>query len=186
MAQAQYIPSTFPDPPQTELTLFYIQRSKNSNLVVYFANANDEGVFDDKTPVTVEWYNMFQMKDPKYDDLDAIPKEGLNALENKMAYGIKCEKKDDEVEATVVSLKKRKMLIRKAAEKESTLTYGDKKFEGKTRKFVAECDINNKRALLKSIYVQAKETMFLPKVAYVVLFGYDLETGEEVHEKIDN
>jgi len=53
--------------------------------------------------------------------------------------------------------------------------------EGVYRAFM---EIDGRQALLDRIFIFAKETFLLPSVEYLELFGVDVETGEEVYEKL--
>src|ERR1700743_2045859 len=64
-----------PDEPNQ---LFYIERSVNSNTVVYTASLDALGAFNDKAPVDAywRWFNVDGHKKP------------LNFVERMMAYGV--------------------------------------------------------------------------------------------------
>src|SRR5579862_2072882 len=67
-----------PDEPNQ---LFYIERSVNSNTVVYAARLNAQGGFDAKAPVDAywRWFNVDGHKKP------------LNFIERMMAYGVRVD-----------------------------------------------------------------------------------------------
>ena len=46
---------TFPVPVNIKNQLFYLQRTTNTNTVVYALNINAKGVLDESTPVKVFW-----------------------------------------------------------------------------------------------------------------------------------
>ena len=63
---------------QDKHVLFYIERSQNSNAVIYEANVND-GKLDQETPVKVYWI-MYEH--------NPVDEEGLTMIERKSAYGM--------------------------------------------------------------------------------------------------
>ena len=67
-----------PDEPDQ---LFYIQRSPNSNTVIYAAKLDGHGEFDSNAPVEAFWrkFNIDGSKQP------------LNFMERMMAYGVRMD-----------------------------------------------------------------------------------------------
>src|SRR5688572_642291 len=65
--------------------LFFIERNKNANIVVYEANLAADGLFDAKNPVHAYWL----MKAEKGQ------REELNKIEREMAYGYSVRVVDD-------------------------------------------------------------------------------------------
>jgi hypothetical protein len=151
----------FPVPPQNGRLLFYLQRNKNANTVVYEANLLPNGKIDSKKPVIVYWI--------RYTEGGA--RKDLNYIQKILAYGIDAEPAPGESQTyilTPVALKQRKIKV-----------VLDK--EGHPQGYLT---INGRTAKLEKIFAQAEETAWLPKVKYVDIIGKDPKTGETVKERV--
>src|SRR5438552_3281274 len=73
--------SSYPTPPRNKNSLFYVQRSKNVNAIVYEANIKSDGTLDKEEPVKIYWIRYTS-------DSTRAP---LTFIQNKYAYGIKSE-----------------------------------------------------------------------------------------------
>jgi hypothetical protein len=73
MAQEAY-----PTPPLSHYNLFYIQRSGNTNTIVYDANFVDKNKINVTKPVDIYWI--------RYTNGGA--KEGLTFIQRNLAYGL--------------------------------------------------------------------------------------------------
>jgi hypothetical protein len=158
--EVKKIVSEFPVPSSKNL-LFYLQRNKNSNTVVYEANLLANGKLDPQKPVSVYWIRYHE---------DSSRKE-LNWIQRWLAYGIDFEPAKDgsgQFILTPVALKHRKI----------TLSLNE---NGQP---VAAMMINGKKSALKRIFAMAEETSWLPTVKYVQLKGEDFSTKENVYEYI--
>ena len=143
--------------------LFWIERSKNKNIVCYEAlkrNQCDEQYND------VEGYWLcidpeFVKKNRKKGRM--TDREGLNMIERKMAYGWNVtHPSKDCYELSLVSLPSMKLQI---------VTDSD----GKPH---AVAMINGHKCYLRRIYVMAKESWYgLPKVQYVEITGIQIDNG---------
>ena len=152
----------YPTPTDKNL-LFYIQKSFNTNAVVYTANIEKDGKLDPKEPVKVFWR--------RYQE-DGRKKE-LKYLEKKFGFGVNIKKvqgKENAYMFTLVSLKELKLYVTQ-----------DKHGHAKIATIIA-----NKPARLDRVFVKAEHTKLLPKVFYVEAFGTDLKTGEFLYQKFDN
>ena len=69
----------FPVPPSSASRLFYIQRSNNTNTVIYDANMLADKKLDPHKPVSVYWIRYAEKGQ----------QEGLSFFQWKMAYGYK-------------------------------------------------------------------------------------------------
>ncbi|MDL2243987.1 DUF4833 domain-containing protein [Parabacteroides sp. OttesenSCG-928-J18] len=141
----------------TENRLFHIERSKNRNLVCYDAHLT-EGKLDSKKPLDVYWI-----------DREEAPgkRKGLTAIQRRMAYGYKLVASgEDSAQITLTAYSGRVLRIRKL-----------------NGKYVCVIQINNRPAILHSLYVQAKPKDSL-SVEYVELRGKDMETGELLTEQV--
>ncbi|WP_075964217.1 DUF4833 domain-containing protein [Parabacteroides massiliensis] len=145
--------STYPTPDR----LFHIARSLNRNLVCYNANQTN-GKLDTKEPINVYWLN--REKEPGKTN-------GLSFIQKKMAYGYK-----------VVSQTEQTCTITLTAYPERELTVCWEKDH-----FVCHIKINDRQAILQSLYVKASPNNPL-HVEYVELQGITADTGVPVTERI--
>jgi len=96
----------------------------------------------------------------------------LTFLEKQAAYGISVEatKTEGSFKVTFVALSKRPVELRIDEKDGLPKCFGT---------------VNNKPAILKEMFVQTIENWIgLPKVEHIVCKGIDLETGNEVEDKI--
>jgi uncharacterized protein DUF4833 len=155
------ITKNFPVPPQTKSLLFYLQRNKNTNTIIYEANYLPNGKLDPKNPVSVYWIRYTE---------GGVRKE-LNWIQRWLAFGVDSEPAKDGSGNFIlhfVALKHRKV----------TLTLDN---EGRA---IALLPLNAKPSRLNRIYAQAQETNWLPSVKFVQLSGEEIKTKEPVVEYI--
>lgn len=162
---AQHVPADppvfdgFPVPARTKELLFYIQRNKNANTIIYEARSNAHGVLDAKEPVSVFWI--------RYTDGDK--REPLNALENKLAYGVRHKTtKGGTAWMEFVASKEHpfRVEITPSGQAEARML------------------INGRYARLDHVEVQAKEHGFWPKILHVDLFGSEIATGRAISQRL--
>ncbi|KAJ0394988.1 hypothetical protein P43SY_001259 [Pythium insidiosum] len=147
---------------------FIIQRSTNSNTVVYAAqlapNASRR-TLDDSKPLDVYWI-MYEKPD--------APREELNMIERNSAYGVTVApstKAKGQYIATLASLKDRVCTL---------LIDEHGRVQARTR-------INGREGMvLRRVYVQMTSSWGIPTVDYVEIFGIDPETFASVYEKKGN
>jgi len=149
--------------PTDKNMLFYIQKSFNTNAVVYTANFNSEENLNPNEPVKVFWRRY--QEDGRIRELKYIEKQFAFGVSFKPIKG-----KENAYVFTLVSLKGMNLYL--------TL---DKHGTPKIATTIA-----NKSASLKRVFVTAEHTKLLPKVFYIEVFGNDLKTGDFLYEKIDN
>ena len=138
--------------------LFFIERSKNKNLVQYDIRLTENSDLHDTTPVNVYWI------------LENGKREELNSMERKYAYGIARQEKIEEnkLRIALVALKGREILV--------------EKIRGF---FKAVVPINGKESILHKIYIKSEETAAgLPRVLYVELIGRATQTNLLLRERI--
>ena len=148
---------TEPEPVQHRL--FHIERNKNTNIVVYDARVMPDSSLAAEDPVIVYWIK--QAEDGRIEDLKRI--------EKKKAYGFSVESREGD-----------RLVIDMVADVGRDLVLD--KHEGGYRAFM---EINGNQAMLDKIYIFAKETLMLPKVQYIELYGVDIESGKEAYEKFE-
>lgn len=156
--QVALILPDYPVPPRSDTLLFYLQRSNNSNTVVYEANLRKNGELDHDKPVKVYWirYNTNGER------------RALKTSERLFAFGVVSEKiRQNEFFVHLVSYEERKARV-----------FIDK--DGKPR---ATMEISGRPALLRWAYVTVDTDGVTPSVLRVDLFGEDLATGETLHER---
>jgi hypothetical protein len=149
----------FPVPSEPN-QLFYIERSVNSNTVIYTANLDGKGHLDGQNPVTAywRWYNVDGHK------------KGLNLPERMMAYGIKTVKRDG----------LNGFSFKVAALPERTL-YVSQDDKGRPEAFAR---IAGRMVRLVYVYLEVDDHGLLPDVTALDLFGFDKATGKPVREHV--
>ncbi|KAG1694010.1 hypothetical protein DVH05_022028 [Phytophthora capsici] len=144
---------------------FIIQRSNNSNTVVYAGCKTSDGkALDATTPIKVYWI-MYEK--------EGNPREDLNMIERNTAYGVTSKPSDVAGEhlAAIASLRDRDCILRLDK-------YGNVQ---------ALTTINGKKGmLLRRVFVQMTTSWGIPTVDYVDIFGVDPNTLEPVYEKKKN
>jgi hypothetical protein len=148
----------FPVPRGNPKQLFFLQRSQNSNTVVYELNIKN-GALDSIAPVHIFWICYAEKSQ----------KEELTALQRNHAYGLiaTCISKDH-YELRFVADKKHIVQLAK----------------GPDHLFHVYDQINGKQAVLSSIYMQINGgSLFSPHIEYVITKGFDAETGAPVTGK---
>ena len=138
--------------------LFFIERSKNRNLVQYDVRLTENNDIPDSNPVTVYWV------------LENGRQQDLNTLERKYAYGIDSHEKleKNRFRLLLIALKDREIIV--------------EKMKGSFKAIVA---IGGKTSILERVYVESKERLAgLPRVLYIDLFGHSKETGLPMNERI--
>ncbi|NIK87384.1 hypothetical protein FHS83_000702 [Rhizomicrobium palustre] len=141
--------------------VFYIERSSNSNTVIYAANLDKDGKLQKDEPITAfwRWYNVDGHK------------KSLNFVERMMAYGIKSVKHDGPNGSYSFKV---------AAMPERTLYIGlDAK--GTPEVFTK---FGNRWATISYIYLEVVDKGLMPDVPSLDLFGIDRENGKALHEHI--
>lgn len=149
----------YPTPPKTDTLLFYLQRSNNSNTVVYEANLRRNGELDTGDPVKVSWirYNTNGKR------------RALKTTERLFAFGVVSEKvRRNDFRVHLVSYESRKARV----------------FIGKDGKPRATMQIAGRPAILRWAYATVDTDGVAPSVLKVDLFGEDLATGKALHERL--
>ena len=139
--------------------LFVIARSKNANIVCYDLNKDAKGLANKERPLRVYWINK----------TDHPGEESpLNYIQDKFAYGYSSKVlAGGAFEISLVAFPDRKLILEP---------------DGKNG-YRARVMISGKPSLLKKIFVQAKPGNSL-KVAWVDIYGIDIQTGKSLTERI--
>ncbi len=149
----------FPIPTGNTKQLFYLQRTSNTNTIVYELNYKN-GELDAEDPVHVFWIRYGEKGQ----------REELSFIQRKFAYGIKSNLiSKDKYKLNFVSYKKYAMYLMKGAD----------------NKFGVYALINQKHVILERIFVKINGgSLFSPNIEYVELKGIDPGTGKEILEKM--
>jgi hypothetical protein len=155
-------PADFPNPPKTDKSLFFVQRNRNKNTVVYDVNTSKNGKFLTSKPIDVYWL--------KY--ANTGERAELTWLQRTFAFGYNFKKDHtgNGYWVTLTAYDGRKIHLEKTS-------------DGKP---VATITINGKYCQLNNIWVYADESGSWPKVLHVDLFGKNMITGKEEFERIYN
>jgi hypothetical protein len=138
--------------------LFFIERSKNKNLVQYDFRLTENSDLPDLSPVNVYWI------------LENGRREELNPIERGYAYGIVRQEKlgKNKFKVILAGLKRLEIIV-----------------ERMNDSFKAMISINGRESILEKIYIKSEEKRAgLPKVLYIDLFGRTKETGLPIKERI--
>lgn len=151
---------TFPVPPKTSQTLFYLQRTPNANTVMYDLNVKN-GVLDKKNPIHAYWIRYTEQKQ----------KKELSFIERNFAYGMQAKPiGNDAYEVNFVSYKKTKFRLEKGPPDGKYHVYGT---------------INNRKAAIQSVFIFINGgSTFSPNIEYVEMKGIDVATGKPVSGRI--
>ncbi|HTC83719.1 MAG TPA: DUF4833 domain-containing protein [Rhizomicrobium sp.] len=146
-----------PDEPNQ---LFYVQRSPNSNTVVYAAKQDARGNFDSRAPVEAFWrkFNIDGSRQP------------LNFIERMMAYGVRlnAHKDGQPVTFAIAALPQRRLTLSMDAQHHPQVTMA----------------IGTRTVKVAYVYLQVVEGALLPSVPSLDIFGIDTSSGKAVHEHL--
>ncbi len=138
--------------------LFFIERSKNKNLVQYDIRLTENRDLPDSRPVNAYWI------------LENGRREELNSIEKKYAYGIvRQERLDkDKFKIVLAAFKGLEIIVERINDS-----------------FRAVISINGRQSILQKIYIKSEETRAgFPRVLYVDFFGQTKATGLPIKERV--
>ncbi len=155
-------PAEFPVPPKTEKSLFFLQRNRNENTIVYDAKLNANGDFDRSDPIDVYWLRY----------TSTGYRRELKWIERAFAYGYSSKrgKRENEFFIELTAYDEREIHLKKT----------------KDGKPIATINCNGKECRLDYLYVFADESGSWPKVLHVDIHATDLITGKKEKERIKN
>lgn len=146
-----------PDEPNQ---LFYVQRSPNSNTVIYAARLDASGALDRREPVEAFWrkFNIDGSRQP------------LNFIERLMAYGVRAARADKTgpVTFTIAALPERRITLALDANKRPQ----------------ALIQVGPHTVKLAYVYLHVVEGGLMPEVPSFDIFGTDIATGKAIHERL--
>jgi hypothetical protein len=152
----------YPTPPANKNMLFYIQRTHNTNTIVYELNYNTDSTINEKEPVKVFWIRYA-------DNGEILP---LSSIQKTFAYGLS---------AKLIDKEKKTFKL--------TLTAYDKReiYLIKTRSntdYHAYININGSLSILAKIFFKTDGgTFWSPNISYVELVGRSISNGKTVVER---
>lgn len=150
----------FPTPPETEKSLFFLQRSQNANTIQYDINLETDGSINSDDPIDVYWlrYNgNGERRDLKW-------------VERKMAFGVRHKQLGNGVfEIKMIAYDDRRIIVHQNSEGEID----------------AKMKINGRTVRFKNIFIDMVENGWFPTIKSIELFGQDLQTGEKVYERFN-
>jgi len=137
--------------------LFVIERSVNGNTVHYDAKLKD-GKLDPQQPVVAYWILSENGK-----------RQELNVLERLKAYGftIRPDKEPEAYRMTLVADKKKEIRVFRMG-----------------AAVRAEAMIGACEAYLQKIFIVSKKSFMINLPEYADMFGNDMSTGAECHERV--
>jgi Domain of unknown function (DUF4833) len=150
---------TFPIPTGNNNQLFYLQRTPNTNTIVYELNYKN-GNIDTENPVLGFWIR-YQERGQR---------EDLSFIQRKFAYGLKTKKiSETQFELSFVSYKKYKMYL----------------MQGTDKKFWVYTNINQKPAILTSIFIKINGGSFWsPNIEYIEISGIEPNSHSVVKQRL--
>jgi hypothetical protein len=148
------------DPPISMNTLFYIQRSTSSALIMYETIRTDSYEINEDNPIDIYWIS--------YDQDSA--RNDLNFFQRRLAYGISIESilPGSYYEMRMVSLDKKIIQVKRNE-------------DGSVQ---ANMKISGEMAKLKYVFIEVAKNFLIPEISYIEIFGQDLQTGLDIYERI--
>lgn len=156
---SEYYTRNLPVPEWTKERLFYIQRTMNTNTIVYDANFDCNGNLNREKPINVYWIRYEE-------DGGKMP---LRMFERNFVFGVKTKQREqncNEYDVNILVFKNRKIRLKQIA-------------PFKAKAFI---EINNEEANLEHIYVKANGFNAFSKVMYIELYGNS--NVNEAYERI--
>jgi phosphatidylglycerophosphate synthase len=152
---------SFPVPPRTRYSLFYLQRTPNINTIICELNERN-GIPDKEDPVHVFWIRYNEKKQ----------KQELSFLQRHFAYGIKAKPLgNDNYELHFISYKKLLFYLMKSPVDNQHHVYAY---------------ITGKQVILSKIFIKINPggTFWSPNIEYLELNGTDPDNGKELMQRI--
>jgi hypothetical protein len=149
----------YPVPPVTAQRLFYLQRTSNTNTIVYDLNLDNNRKPNNAEPIKAYWIRYAENGE----------KQDLSYIQRKFAYGLTSKALDNgNYDIRFVSYKKFPLTLMRSA-------------EGKYHIFAL---IQQKQVMINRIFVKIEGGSFwFPNVVYVEIKGTDPITGREIVER---
>jgi len=150
----------FPVPAGNVNQLFYLQRTPNTNTVVYELNYTNNNQLDKANPIHIFWIRHAEKGQHAE----------LSFIQRRFAYGMKIKLlSDNYYELRIVAYKEQVLYLEKAP----------------NNTFRVFTTVNHKQIIINRIYLKINGGSFWsPNVEYVEFTGTDYETGSAVTERL--
>ncbi len=141
--------------------LFYVQQAIDKNILVYAARRRPDGPLDPEEPVEVFWR--------RYND-DGGNRRTISFFERLFAFGVRAQ-----------ALPESRFSVRIAGYpyRDATVEIGP---DGRPRALYA---VGTRTIRVVYAYAMAEKTRLIPKVHYVDIHGFDVDSGEAVRERLN-
>ncbi|HEV9037614.1 MAG TPA: DUF4833 domain-containing protein [Puia sp.] len=152
---------TFPIPPANSNSLFYLQRTPNTNTIICELNET-AGILDKDEPVRVLWIRYTEQRQ----------REELTWIQRHFAYGLKERDMGNDIyELRFVSYKQIPMYLKRSS------------VDNKRHVYVS---IDGRQAILQRVYIRIDPggSFWAPNVRYLELKGVDTQNGKELIQRI--
>ena len=153
----------YPEPEGIDNLLFYVQRTINSNTIVYTLNQDVNGKINEQEPISAFWVKFAQ----------GGKKEQLTYVQKKYAYGLRSKLLDKDKGVFMVefvSYDKKQLYLIKSSHDNRYHVYSF---------------VKNRLSIIRSIFVQIEGGSFwLPNVKYVELTAIDPNNSSVLTEMI--
>lgn len=155
------VPDSFPV-PRFEHQLFYIQRSVNTNTIMYEVNLRPDGKPNPQMPVKIYWQCYAEQNQ----------KEDLTIIQKKYAYGLN---------ATLVNAEKQSYLLTFVSYRKKNLYLIRSEHDHKYHVYTY---INGRLSQLDRVYVHIVGGSFwVPNIEYLDISGHDLTGKHKTSER---
>ncbi len=146
--------------PNDDGQLVYIQHAINRNIIVFAARRGADGKLDASSPVDVYWR--------RYHD-DNGNRRALSFFERVFAFGVSAERiGEGRYSARMAGYR----------ERDATVEIGE---DGKPR---ALLKVGPRTVRVVYAYAMVESGRFIPRVRYVDVHGFDIQSGEAVRERV--
>jgi hypothetical protein len=154
------ISKEFPVPAGNANQLFYLQRTENTNTIIYEIN-EENGQLNTENPIRIFW--ILYTKQEQHED--------LSDMEKKFAYGIKIHSTgNSQYQFILVACPKITLELKKDVR----------------QKYQVYVTPSKQQIILQKVYIKEKKERFKlePSVEYIEFTGKDVLSGKDVIEKI--
>tara|TARA_R110002096_G_scaffold86792_1_gene199505 strand:- start:17444 stop:18742 length:1299 start_codon:yes stop_codon:yes gene_type:complete len=154
---------TFPIPPKNNKMMFYLQRTPNTNTIVYALNYDKNSNLHESNPIKVYWIRYTEKGHPTRD---------LNYIQKIFAYGIKAKKSGkDTWDLKMVAYNKLPLVLKKGN-------------QGLYKVYVT---INKVDYVFTKAYIKVDGGSFWsPNIPYIDIYAKDEALGKEIIHRINN
>lgn len=155
-------PSYFPVPPDNDAMMFYLQRTPNTNTVVYALNFDENKKLKENEPVKVYWIRYTEAGNPV---------KKLNFIERKFAYGVRTHKSGkDSWKVNMVAYDQLPLTLRR----------------GKSGNYKTFVNIDKKDYVFQKAYIRIDGGSFWsPNIPYIDIYAKDEILGKEIVHRIN-